>query len=147
MFQLNNFFFFLVNNASSCVSRMILSAVCTSNFFQAIFLNVVRLLFIAFDTCLSFSIGLPVVFIFLAFETPQGSWDELLNSLSVELDSLFAFSYGDSSYVCNSLFSLGSCYLLFCSQCQLPTPDNPFGSVEFSMWVGSAFRRMKGFYF
>ena len=36
--------FLFVNNARSCVSRMILSAVCTSSFFQAIFLRVVRIL-------------------------------------------------------------------------------------------------------
>ena len=96
-----------------------------------------------------------------------GSWDILLNSLktiadlhllgsmrlikcqdvSVGLDSFFAFSDGDSFYVCNSRFSQGWCYLLFCSQCQLPTLDNSLGSVEFLMWVGSAFRCMKGFYF
>ena len=29
-------YFFLVNSTSSCVSRMILLAVCTSNFFQAL---------------------------------------------------------------------------------------------------------------
>ena len=66
-----------------------------------------------------------MVYIFLAFKTPQGSWDILLNSIktiadlhllgstglikcqdvSVGLDSFFVFSDGDSSYVCNSLFS------------------------------------------
>ena len=65
-----------------------------------------------------------MVFIFLAFEAPQGIWDVLLNSLktianlhllesmwlikfqdvSAGLDSYFAFSDGDSSYIFNSLF-------------------------------------------
>ena len=78
--DLNYFFFFLVNSASSNVSRMILLAVCTSNFFHAIFLCMVRVLFTAFGTCLSSSTGLPVVSKFLTFEAPQGSWDVLLNS-------------------------------------------------------------------
>ena len=149
MFNLNYLFFFFVNNARSYVSRMILSAVCTCNFFQAIFLHVVRVLFTAFRTCLSSFRGFPVVSIFLAFEAPQGRWNVLLNSLktiadfhlvgstgrikcqdvSVGLYSLFAFSDGDSSYICNFLFSQGWCYLLFCSQCQLPTSDNSLGSV------------------
>ena len=42
VFHLNYFFFFLVNSARSCVSQMILSAVCTCNFFHAIFLRMVR---------------------------------------------------------------------------------------------------------
>ena len=135
VFNLNCFFFFFVNNARSCVIGMILSAVCTSNFFQAIFLHVVRVHFIGFRTCLLSSTGFHVVSIFLAFETPQGSWNILLISLktkvdlhlfgstglikcqdvSVGLDSFFAFSDGDSSYICNSLFSQGWYYLLFCS--------------------------------
>ena len=56
-------------------------------------------------------------------------------------------SNGDSSYVCNSLFSQGWCYLLFCSQCQLPTSYNSFRSVEFFMRIGSEFHRMKGYHF
>ena len=48
-FNLNYFFFFLVNSTSSCVSRMIL-AVCTLNLFQAVFLCMVRVLFTAFGT-------------------------------------------------------------------------------------------------
>ena len=76
-------------------------------------------------TCLSSSTGFPVVSIFLAFEGPHWNWDVLLNSLKttadlhllgstglikcqdVGLDSFFAFSDGDSSYICNSLFSQG----------------------------------------
>ena len=69
------------------------------------------------------------------------------HDVSVGLDSFFAFYDGDSSYICNSLFPQGWCYLLFCSQCQLPTPDNSFRSVEFLMQVGSAFHCMKGFIF
>ena len=146
---------------------MILSAVSTSNFFHAIFLYVVWVLFTAFRTCPSSSTGFPVVSIFLVFEAPKERWDVQLDSLktiadlllfgntglikyqdvSIGLDSFFAFSGGDSSYICNSLFSQGWCNLLFCSQYQLPTPDNSLGSVEFLMWVRSAFRRMIGFLF
>ena len=61
--------FLFVNIARSCVSRMILSAVCSLNFHQAIFLQVVQVLFTAFGTCLLSSTGFPVAFIFLAFET------------------------------------------------------------------------------
>ena len=162
VFHLNYFLFFFVNNARSCVSWMILSAICTSNFFQAIFLHVAWVLFTTFRTCLSSSTGFSEVSIFLAFEAPQGSWDIMLNSLKTIADLhllgnmsgckcwsgfIFALSDRDSSYICNSLFSQDWYYLLFCSQCQLPTPDNSLGSVEFLMWVGSAFHRMKGFYF
>ena len=86
VFHLNFFFFFLVNSTSSCVSRMILWAVCTSNFFQAIFLCMVRVFFIAFGTCLSSSTGFPVVSRFLTFEAPERSWDILLNSLKTIAD-------------------------------------------------------------
>ena len=105
---------------------MILSAVCTLNLLQAIFLQVVRVLFTAFGTCLSSFTGFPVVSIILAFEASQGCWDVLLNSLktmanlqllgsmglikcqdvSFGLDSFLAFSYEDS-YICNSLFFQG----------------------------------------
>ena len=71
VFNLNYFFFFLVNSTSSSVSRMILLAVSTCNFFQAIFLCMARVLFTAFGTCLSSSIGFPVVSKFLTFEAPQ----------------------------------------------------------------------------
>ena len=40
-------------------------------------------------------------------------------------------------------FSQSWCYLVFCNQCQLSTPDNSLGSVEFLMWVRSAFGWMK----
>ena len=146
---------------------MILSKVFTSNFFQKILLQLVRVLFTAFGTCLSTSTGFPVVSIFWAFEAHQGRWDILFNSLktiadlhlrrstwlikcqevSVCLDSFFAFSNGDSSYVCNSLFSPGWRCILFCSRWQLPTTDNCLGIVESLTRVGSAFRRMIGFYF
>ena len=106
---------------------MTLSAVCTSNFLQAIFLHVVQVLFTAFGTCVSSSTGFPVASIFLTFEASQGRWDVLLNSLktiadlhllgsmglvkcqdvSVGLDSYFTFSNGDFSEVCNSLLSQG----------------------------------------
>ena len=81
MFRLKYFLSFFVNIARTCVSRMIISAVCTSNFFQAIFLRMVRVLFPAFGTCLSSSTGFSVVSIFLAFEAPQESWDVLLDFL------------------------------------------------------------------
>ena len=146
---------------------MILLAVCTSTLLQAIFLHMVRVLFTTFRTCLWSSIGFPVLFIFLAFEAPQESWDILLNSLktiadlhflgstglvkredvSVGLDSLLAFSNGYFSYICNSPFSQGWCYLVFGSQCQLPISDNSFGGVEFLMPVGSTFVERKVFIF
>ena len=167
MFHLKYFLFFLINIAWSYVSQMILSAVCTSNFFQAIFLQVVRVVFTTFGTCLSSSTGFPVLSIFLAFEAPQDRCDLVLNILktiadlhllgstglikcedvSVGLDSFFAFSNRGSSYICNSLFFQDWCYFLLCCQCQLPTPDKFFGSVEFLMRVGSAFCRMKAFHF
>ena len=163
---LKYFLFFFVSISRSFVSRMILLTVCTSNFLLAIFLQVVRVLFTEFGTCLLSFTGFPVVSIFLTFEAPQGSWDVQLNFLktiadrhlvgstglikyqdvSVGLDSFFAFSNGDS-YICNSLFPYGWCYLVFCSQCQHPTPDNSFERVEFLMRVRSAFRSMKGFHF
>ena len=134
---------------------MILLAVCTSNFFHSIFLCMARVLFTAFSTCLSPSTGFPVVSKFLTFKAPQGSWDILHNSFktiadlhlfwssglikcyvgNVGLNSLFTFSDGDSFYICNSLFPQGWCYLVFCSQCQLSTPDNSLGSVEFLMLI------------
>ena len=167
VFYLNYFFFFLVNSTSSCVSRMILLAVCTLNFFRAIFLCMVQVIFTAFGICLLSSTGFRVVSKFLKFEAPQESWAILLNSLktiadlylfwslglikceyvNVGLDSLFTFSDEDSLYICNSLFSQGWCYLVFCSQCQHSTPDNSLGSVEFLMRIRSAFSRMKRFYF
>ena len=94
VFDLNYFFFFLVNSTSSCVSRMILLAVCTSNFFQAIFLCMVRVLFTTFGICLSSSTGFPVVSKFLTFEAPQGSWDVLLNSLKTLADLHLLWSLG-----------------------------------------------------
>ena len=66
--------------------------------------------------------------------------------VSVSLDSFFAFSNGDSSYICYCLFSQGWCYLL-CCQCQLPTPDNSYGSIASFMRVGPAFYQMKDFHF
>ena len=147
---------------------MVLSAVCTFNYFQAIFLQVirVRVLFTAFCTWLSSSKGFRVVSIFLAFETLQGRWDVLLDSLktiadlyllgamelikcqdvSVGLDSFFAISSGNPSYIYYSLFSQGWCYILFCNQCQIPIPENSYGNIESLMKVGSAFRRVKGFF-
>ena len=152
MFHFKYFLFFFV-------SRMILSAICISYFFQAIFLHMIRVLFTPFCTCLLSSTGFLVVSIFLAFEASQGRRDVLSNSLKpiadllllgstglikfqdviVNLDSFFAFSDGDSSYICNSLFSQGWCYLFFCSKCLLPTTDNSFGSVEFLMLCISSY--------
>ena len=94
VFDLNNFFFFLVNSTRSCVSRMIVLAVCTSNFFYTIFLCMVLVLFTAFGACLSSSTGFPVVSKFLIFEAPQGSWDILLNSLKTIADLHLFWSLG-----------------------------------------------------
>ena len=58
LFHHKHFLFFFVNIARSCVIRMILSAVCTFNFFQAIFLYMFRVLFTAFGTCVSSSTAL-----------------------------------------------------------------------------------------
>ena len=123
----SNISFFFVNITGCYASQMILLAVSTCNFLQAIFLQVVRVLFTTLGTYLSSSTGFPVVSIFLAFEIPQGHWDILLSSLKttadlhligrmglikhqdvrVDLDLFFAFSNGDSSYICNSLLSQG----------------------------------------
>ena len=65
--------------------------------------------------------------------------------VSIGLDSFFTFSNG-VSYVHHSLFSQGCSYLL-CTQRQLPTPDNSFGSVESFMWVALYFCCMKSFSF
>ena len=156
-------YFLFVNIIRSYISWMILSVVCTFNLLQAIFLRVLQVLFTTFGTCLSSSsLWCPC----LAFEGTRVHWGILLDSLKTIVDlhllgsmglikfqdvsgSLglyFAFSNGDS-YIYNSLFSQGWCYLLFCCHCQLPTPHNSFGSVELLMQIGSAFRRMKNFYF
>ena len=87
-FHLKYFLCFFVNIAGSCVSQMILSAVCICNLFQAIFHHMVRVLFTAFGICLSYSTGLPVVSIFLAFEVPQGHWNVLLDSLKAIVEIL-----------------------------------------------------------
>ena len=146
---------------------MILSAVCTCNFFQAIFLHVVRFLFHCISHMSVVLYRLPCGVHIFGIWRPQGSRYVLPNSLKtiadlhllestglikyldirVGLDLFFTFSNGDSSYVCNSLFSQNWFYLLFCNQCQLPTPHNSLGSLEFFMQIGSEFRRMKDFYF
>ena len=119
VFHLKYFLFFFVSIAKSCVSRVIFSAVSPFNFF----VQVVRVIFTAFGTSQSSSIGFPLGSIFLTFKALQESWDVLLDFLktiadlhllgstglvkcqdvSVGLDSFFAFSNGDS-YICNSLF-------------------------------------------
>ena len=80
------FAFLFVNITRSCISRMILSAVCISNLLQTIFLQVVQFLFTAFGICLLSSKGFPVVSIFFAIEVPQGCRDVLLNSLKMIAD-------------------------------------------------------------
>ena len=127
VFHLSYLLFFFVHTTRSYVSRMILSAVGTSNFIDAIFLHMVLVLSTSFDTCVSTSTGFPVESIFLAFQTSQGCWNVLLDSLktiadlhllgsmelikcqklSVGLDLFFTFSNEDSSYICNSLFFQG----------------------------------------
>ena len=51
VFRIDIFFFFLVNSARSCVSRMILLAVCLKEIRCTIFLHVVRILFTAHVCC------------------------------------------------------------------------------------------------
>ena len=161
VFYLNYFLFFFVNNARSCVSWMILSAVCISNFFQAIFLHVVGVLFPAFGTCMSSSTDFPVVSIFLAFEAPQGSWDILLDSLKTItnlhlLGSMRLIKCQDVSV--HPLPFLMVFLLIFVTP-YFPRADAIFSFVpnakslllitplEVFKRVGSAFHRMKGFYF
>ena len=86
VFHLKYFLFFFVNITRSCVSRMILLAVCTFNFFKQSFSMWSKSFFTAFGTCLSSSTSFPVVSIFLAFEVPQGHWDILLNSIETIAD-------------------------------------------------------------
>ena len=81
--HLNYFFFFLVTITRSYISLMILLAVCTCNFFQAVLLHVVRVLFIESGSCLSSSTGFPEESVFLAFEAPLRCWDVLLDSLKI----------------------------------------------------------------
>ena len=167
MLYFKYFLFFFVNIARSYVSPAIVSAVGISNLLQVIFLQGVRVLFIAIGIYLSSSTGFLVVSLILAYEALQGCWNVLLNPLktradlhlygsmgltkcrdvSVGLDSFFAFSNGDYSYIVNSLFSKSWCYLFFWSQCQLPIPDNSIGNAEFFMRVGSGFCRIKSFLF
>ena len=90
-----------------------------------------------------------------------GPWDVLRNShktktdlnlhvtmglvkcqdVDVGLYSFFAFSNGDSSYVCNFPFSQDRCYLLFCIQSQLPTSGHSFVShrVRLCVWLYGRF--------
>ena len=70
--HLKYFFFFSVDIATFCVRQMILLAVCTSNFLQAIFLHVVRVFFTILGICQLSSTGFPVVSKFLALEASQG---------------------------------------------------------------------------
>ena len=106
---------------------MVLPAVWTSTFFfLAIFLHVVRVFFTSLCAYQSSSTNLPVVSIFLTFEAFQGRGDtffkthkiigdihllgiiELIRcpAVSVAQDLFFAFFNGDSSDICQSLFSL-----------------------------------------
>ena len=98
------------------------TAFCIWNFFQAIFLHMIRVLFTALSKDLTSSTGF-----LLAFEVPQGYWDILLNPLrtiadihlfgstllvkfhdvGVGLYLFFAFSNGVPSNICYSMFSLG----------------------------------------
>ena len=113
-------FLFCKKIARSCVSRIILSAVCTSNFFQVIFFHVVRILFPAFGQRMSSSTCFPVVCLYfwhLKHLRGAGTYCSTLTrqlliftslgvrDVSVGLDSFFAFSDGDSSNILNSLFS------------------------------------------
>ena len=99
--------FSFVGFARSCVSWVILSAVCTSSFLQAIFLHMVWDFFIAFGTCMSTSKGFLVESIFLAFEAPQGSWDALFDPFLTISDLLFLGNVG-----LYGRFSFSICFLL-----------------------------------
>ena len=109
-----------------------LLSLCLLKFGQVYFFSAfqVQILFTALGTCLLSSAGFHVVSIFLVFEAPQESWDIHLNPLktivdlhllgsmelikcqdvAVGLDLFFAFSNGDSSDVCHSLFSKHYCH-------------------------------------
>ena len=120
--QLDQFCFV---NIRCCVSWMTLLAVYTSNFFQAIFLHVVWVLFTIFGICVVLYRLLCGVHIFGIWST-TGLLGQLLNSLkiiadfhllesmglikcqdvSVGLHSFYVFSDGDS-YICICLFSQG----------------------------------------
>ena len=67
--------------------------------------------------------------------------------VGVGLEWFFVFSNGDSSDVCDSMFSQGCCYLLCCSQGQLPTSDNPFRNVQSFVGICSAFATVEAFHF
>ena len=84
---LNYFLFFLVRFARTSVIRVILSAIHTSNFLQAIFIYMVCFFLTAFGTCVSFSYILPCgVIIFGIWSTSRGPgrtfWPSLHNSRS-----------------------------------------------------------------
>ena len=67
--------------------------------------------------------------------------------VGVSFNFFSSFSNDNSSDVCNPQFFQGRRHLPFCCQRKLPNPDKSFGSVDFYMWVGSAFCCMKGFHF
>ena len=144
------FFFLFCSFAMSCISRVILLAVCTSSFHQVFFLHGFLVFPPAFGTCVLSSTSFPVMSIFLTFEGPQASRDVLFDPLNTIADffflgnvglvefldvgvgfDIFSFSNRNSSYVCDPLFSQGCRHLLFCCQRQLLIPDNYFWCVEF----------------
>ena len=94
VFDLNNFFFFLVNSTCSCLKEIRCVNCQLDHPAYAIFLCMDRVLFTAFGTYLSPSTGFPVVSKFLTFEAPQGSWDVLLNSLKTIADLHLFWSLG-----------------------------------------------------
>ena len=118
VFHFNYFLFFFVNIERFCISRMILLADCTCNFFQAVSLHMVRVLFTAFGVYLSSSTGILWCPYFLAFETPPWSWDLLLNSLKAIVDLHFLASkglikYQDISIGLDSFFAFSDGYSFF----------------------------------
>ena len=134
IYHLYYFFFFSIDIARSCVCRMVLFAIWTSNWFWAFLFFVIWFFFPSLFTCLFSFVSVPVVSKFLTFEAPQGSWDVLFQPLQTiayfyhfknlgliqSQDVRICFDFFSplfnaySSYVCYSSFSHGSCHLLFC---------------------------------
>ena len=67
-------FLFFIDVARSWVNRMVLSAIWTSNFLQAIFLHMVRVLFISLGTYLSSSYSESYSDKFLFFYSKNNKW-------------------------------------------------------------------------
>ena len=68
-------------------------------------------------------------------------------NLYICLNFLLAFSDDYSFVVYVSLFSLGCSYFFWCSQGQLPTPNNSFWGIPFFIWIGVAFYSIESLHF